>query len=157
MIAVPPAVRGAGAARLLVVLAALLGILAIQNTHCSAGSAMAMGPSMTMAASTGASSDCGQMRQGATGDPMVGPQQPTTVAVAEASMHTHADHASPALPCDIAMACLAVFLSLLTVLAVALPMLGRVRVHFPRPIRDLRRVSAPSRPPSLCELCILRT
>ncbi|MGW4355046.1 hypothetical protein ACWELJ_23475 [Nocardia sp. NPDC004582] len=42
MIAAPPAVRRAGIARLVVVLAALLAIMAIQNGHCAIGSAMPM-------------------------------------------------------------------------------------------------------------------
>ncbi|MFI7190038.1 hypothetical protein ACIBQ0_09915 [Nocardia nova] len=153
MIAAPPALRRAGLARLVVVLAALLGMLAIQNTHCTAGSAM--GTSMTAAASIVSPGDCGAMHQAA--DSVANAHQHDAVAVADSGITARADHASPMLACDIAMACLAVFLALLTVLAVAPQLVGRVRADSQRAVRRQCPVPAVPRPPSLAELCILRT
>lgn len=156
MIAVPLALRRAGFARLVVVLAALLGMLAIQNTHCTTGSAMAaMGTSMTASASIDASSDCGAMHQ--TIDPTVSAHHHDAEAVADPASAASTDHASPMLPCDIAMACLAVFLALLTVLAVIPALLRRMPVDPLRAVRGRCPVPAVPRPPRLAELCILRT
>ncbi|TLG08836.1 hypothetical protein FEK35_16805 [Nocardia cyriacigeorgica] len=155
VIAALPAARRAGIARLLVVLALVAGIVAIQNAHCAAGSAMTMKPAMTTAAALG-SDGGGEMTHRAI-DPAThsGPRYAVTAAVLMPS--TNAEHGAPTPACDTAMACLAVSVALLVTLAIVHPALIRSRHRLPLPLRARYPVSALPRPPSLAALCVLRT
>jgi hypothetical protein len=150
-------VRRAGIARLLVVLAVLAGIVAIQNAHCATGSAMTMSPTMTATPVAAVGSDSGGDMPHHGIDPVTHSGPRDTVTAAALTPRTNADPGTPALACDIAMACLAVSLALLVALALVHPALIRSPHRLPLPLRARRPASAPPRPPSLSALCVLRT
>lgn len=134
-------------------LAVLAGIVAIQNAHCATGSAMTMSPTMTATLAIGSDGD--MPHHGI--DPLTHSGPRDTVTAAALTPRANADHRTPALACDIAMACLAVSLALLVALAFVHPALIGSPHRLPLPLRGRRPASAPPRPPSLAALCVLRT
>lgn len=154
MITAPPTLRRAGLVRLLVVVAALVGIALIQNAHCPA---MAMGTPMS--ASTGV--DCTVIASGAVGEHGQENRHhagiDTAVQALAVTSDGIADESGSMLPAGIAMACLAVFLALIVALAVPRRS-ERAFVFLRSPLRTgFRPRTAPPRPPDLSELCVLRT
>lgn len=150
VITTPPAPRRTGIARLVLVLAALAGIALLQNAHCPAGMAMAAPASMSAVA-------CAGVQSAADHDIHMPDPGDSVVQAAVVSPEVSSDHSGPALPTGIAMACLAVFLALLA--ALALPRLSghAYTLLLSLPLRGPRPRSVPPRPPSLAELCVLRT
>ncbi|MFE3758170.1 hypothetical protein ACFXO9_28025 [Nocardia tengchongensis] len=162
MIAAPHPRRD-GLSRLLVVLAALLGMLLLQNAHCTAGMAMGMPMTPDMPMTVGLTGDSA----GPSMDRLDSHSTDTSSAfVAEAPGAVTSDTAAdtPALPDHprasgpgIGMACLAMFLALLSLLALRYLHAPRpwIRTSLPTPAHRL--IAALPRPLSLAELCVLRT
>ncbi|GAD83339.1 hypothetical protein NCAST_19_00410 [Nocardia asteroides NBRC 15531] len=151
----PPATHRTGLLRLVVVLAAMVGIALIQSGHCQAAASM----DMSMASSFTTVGPCGPAHTG-TDQNAIHPghdQGAEMVQVESASVTAGSEHAQPAVPAAIVMACLAVFLALLA--GMALPRhLGRVySIRTPLPLDGPEPASVLPRPPSLAELCVLRT
>lgn len=147
---VRPALRRVGAGRLLVVAAVLLGMFLLQNAHCAAES----GPAPTFRIMINSEGNCVAMSH--VGDDAT-PASAAGAGIVRAAVNTvHAKAPHPAV--QVTMACLAVFLALLTALAALLPPFGfalRSRsfppVIFHRPGRVLPRAL------TLSQLCVLRT
>ncbi|MEV4158425.1 hypothetical protein AB0J48_35950 [Nocardia salmonicida] len=160
MITVSP-VRRAAVLRFAVLLAALVGFAVLQGAQCHAAMA-AMPTTMTVTAEQcgfmPASSDTGNQSSASPlpDDSMLAVQASSaTEGVSAAAAHESPASAKPT--AGFAMACLAVFLTLLTILA----LVRRVRNAL-FPIGDHRipvpvLVSAVPRPPTLAQLCVLRT
>lgn len=159
MIVAPPTLRRAGLVRLLVVVAALVGITLIQNAHCPA---MAMGMPMSAAAGMNAG-ECAVVSAGEVPDGHgydhghPSEKDAATHATATVGLGSAVDESGSMLPAGIAMACLAVFLALIVALAVP-RRIERAFVFLRSPLRTgVRPRTAPPRPPDLSELCVLRT
>lgn len=141
----------AGLLRLAVVLAALVGIALIQSGHCQAGATMEMstGSSMT---SVAAEADSAHPVE----------HQSRTESVASAAAVNNAveqlgEDDRPVAPAGIMMACLAMFLALSAAVALLRRPGSGWRGSHPIPTERLLSGSVPPRPPSLAELCVLRT
>jgi hypothetical protein len=150
----PPAFRSTGVVRLVVVLAALVGLALIQSPHCSAGTAMGMPAAATATASCAA---CGVSQ--ADIPPAVHQHGPADGMLQAATVvgDMGTDHHVPAGPAGITMACLAVFLALLAGFAALRPDGRADRTRLPLLLTSPRPRQALPRPPSLAELCVLRT
>ncbi|MGN2642147.1 MULTISPECIES: hypothetical protein [Nocardia] len=155
MTSATPAVRRAGLLRLVVVLAALVGIALIGSGHCRAAAPM----DMSMTASATAAGHCGPAQTGA--DQSMNhadhDQGAVMVKASAASVTAGSDHSQPVAPAAIVMACLAVFLALLAGVAL-LRHHGRAHaIRIPLPLAGPEPRTVLLRPPSLAELCVLRT
>ncbi|WP_157227403.1 MULTISPECIES: hypothetical protein [Nocardia] len=150
-----PAVRRAGILRLVVVLAALVGIALIQSGHCQASAPM----DMSMTAAAAAAGHCGPAQAGADqgmnhADHDHGAVMFQTDA---APVTTGSDQSPPAVPAGIVMACLAVFLALLAGVALLRSHWRACAIRLPLPLAGPEPRAVLPRPPSLAELCVLRT
>ncbi|GAD87046.1 MULTISPECIES: hypothetical protein [Nocardia] len=159
MIAALPQRRRAGFLRLAVMLAALVGVALIQGAQCHAASMAGM----TMPTiGTFATGPCGPITADADPgdhhDTAAAPIQDQPTVIADDLMAAPDDHQTEAAPAaGLAMACLAVFLALLTVLAIAGSLRRALLIgRYHQPPSPVLRSVLP-RPPSLAELCILRT
>ncbi|MEV0464277.1 hypothetical protein AB0I30_25150 [Nocardia tengchongensis] len=166
MIAAPHPRRD-GLSRLLVVLAALLGMLLLQNAHCTAGMAMGMPMTPDMPMTVGLTGDSAGQPAGPSTDRLdshgtdassafvaEAPGAVTTDTAADTpALRDHPQASGP----GIGMACLAMFLALLSLLALRYLHAPRpwIRTSLPTPAHRL--IAALPRPLSLAELCVLRT
>ncbi|MGW4632860.1 hypothetical protein [Nocardia sp. NPDC004415] len=159
MIAAPHQQRRTGFLRLAMMLAALVGVALIQGAQCHAASMAGMIMPTTGAVAAG---QCGLADDNASPgdrhDAAGGYEQDQHAIIADDAMTMAEDEQSGVgLAAGLAMACLAIFLAVLTVLAIAGPvqraLLGGLDPQPPIPV--LHPVLP--RPPSLAQLCILRT
>jgi len=147
------ALRRVGVGRLLVVAAALLGMFLLQNAHCAADGGGSMAPAFRIMINS--DGDCVAMShvgQDATAAPAHGEG---IVHAAVTAPHVMADRMHPA--GQVTMACLAVFLALMTALAVLSPIGSALRVRISSPVRLHRPTCALPRALTLAQLCVLRT
>lgn len=140
-----------GAGRLLVVAAVLLGMFLLQNAHCAADGGRSTAPAFRIVINS--DGDCVAMSH--LGDDATPAHGEGIVAAAATVSHGIGDQTHP--EGQVTMACLAVFLALLTAVAMLSPIgsIPRVRpygsVDFRRPMCVLPRAL------TLSQLCVLRT
>ncbi|WP_405139111.1 hypothetical protein [Nocardia sp. NBC_01388] len=160
----PPTTTRARAAfaQLVVVLAGLVGIALVQGALCQAAMSMGgmdMAMEQPVAAVGVVVQDIGSIPVAS--DPILhveSAMQHADIGVREvvAAVDVMDGRSAPA-PAGIVMACLAVFLALLTVLAIPRRGGASYVIRSRRPGRAVRPRSALPRAPSLAELCVLRT
>ncbi|MFC4377322.1 hypothetical protein ACFO5K_24885 [Nocardia halotolerans] len=148
MISASTASQRGGLLRLMLVLAALVGFALMQTGHCQAGPMM----NMSMASPVMAATDSDHASEQSS------PAVSTAPAVAmDSAVEQPVDSDRPAAPAGIMMACLAMFLALSAAVALLRRPGSGWRGRRPVTAERSRPRSAPPRPPSLAELCVLRT
>ncbi|MBU3062171.1 hypothetical protein KO481_11620 [Nocardia sp. NEAU-G5] len=153
MTVVRSALRRVGAGRLLVVAAVLLGMFLLQNAHCAADGGGPTVPAVRILINS--DGDCVAMSHiGDDATPVPAPGEGNVAAVAMVS-HGGGDRTHPA--GQVTMACLAVFLALLTAVAMLSPIRSMPRVRPCGPVNVRRPTCVLPRALTLSQLCVLRT
>lgn len=143
----------AGFARLVAVLAALVGIALIEGAPCHAAMSTT---SMAMQMSVSAMDVTRSVAAAATPVVAKSLSDMTVAAHPRWSIDVTYEELSPA-PAGVMMACLAAFLALLAVVVMVRPGTAVSPVPVEKPQEVPSRHVVPSRKPNLHELCILRT